>query len=196
MSTRGSVDWFFDYISPFAYLQRHRIAEVAEVADITFRPVLFAGLLRNWEHKGPAEIPGKRVLTFRHAHWLAEKMGVPYRMPDSHPFNPIKALRLTIALGCTVEVINTIFDAIWVDGLLPENEADWKEILNRLSVENGALALKNELFGVPTFVANGHLFWGLDTTDMLLDYLSNPSFFEDPEMKRILYTKPSTTRRV
>jgi len=212
MSTRPNVDWYFDYVSPFAYLQRHRLDEVAAVANITLRPVLFAGLLRQWEHKGPAEIPGKRVVTFRQAQWLAGKMGVPYRLPDHHPFNPLKALRITVALGCNVDVVKTIFDAIWVDGLAPDTDEGWSAIIQRLDIdnaedlladpqvkgalqENGDLALKNDLFGVPTFVANGHLFWGLDTTDMLLDYLSNPSFFDDPEMRRILSTKPSTTRR-
>ena len=207
MRAPQKVDWYFDYVSPFAYLQRHRLDEVAAVAEIVYHPVLFAGLLRKWEHKGPAEIPGKRILTFRHAKWLAAKMGVPYKLPKHHPFNPLKVLRLTVALGCIATVVKTIFDSIWIDGLMPDDPDGWRAILKNLGIqdakglladpsvksvlqENGNRALENDLFGVPTFVANGHLFWGLDT-----DYLSNPNFFEDPEMKRILSVNPSTTRR-
>ena len=212
MNSVKQVDWYFDYISPFAYLQSHRLEEIAEQVKIRYRPVLFAGLLRHWEHKGPAEIPGKRVLTFRYANWLAGKLGIPYRLPDHHPFNPLRALRLTLALGCSDHVIRTIFRAIWVDGLMPDTQEGWHAILERLQVENsealisqasvkstlrdnGEQAVAQEVFGVPTFVAGGQLFWGLDATDMLLDYLSNPHLFEDPEMVRILDVKPSTTRR-
>ena len=206
------VDWYFDYVSPFAYLQNCRLGEVSKLADITYRPVLFAGLLRQWETKGPAEIPGKRLLTYRHAHWLAGKMGVPYRMPPHHPFNPLRALRLTIALGCGADVVQTIFQSIWVDGLLPDSEDGWAAIIERLGIsdvdellagpsvklalqENGDRAAAQEVFGVPTFVADGHLFWGVDTTDMLLDFLSHPGLFEDPEMARLPTVAPSTSRR-
>ncbi|MCW9045303.1 MAG: 2-hydroxychromene-2-carboxylate isomerase [Alphaproteobacteria bacterium] len=207
-----SISWYFDYVSPFAYLQSTRLAEVAKQADITFKPVLFAGMLRHWEHKGPAEIPGKRILTFRHAQWLANKMGVPYHLPESHPFNPLKALRLTIALGCTTEVVESIFETIWVDGLTPDSEKGWFAITKKLGIENpeellstpevkatlqnnGTQALTVNIFGVPTFEIDGELFWGVDTTDMLLDYLDNPGLFEENEMKRIFQVEPSTVRR-
>ncbi len=208
-----SIDWYFDYVSPFAYLQSHRLDEVAAQAEIIYRPVLFAGLLRHWEHKGPVEIPGKKLLTYRHAHWLAGRMGVPYRLPPHHPFSPLKALRLTLALGCGAEVVKTIFNAIWADGLLPDDEDGWREITKRLGVEeaedkltdpdvkaalqqNGEDAIEAQVFGVPTFVADGQIFWGVDTTDMLLDYLAEPEMFEDPELARLATVEPSSQRRM
>lgn len=53
------ADWYFDFISPFAYLQFVRLGELAG-ARLRLRPVLFAGLLQHWGQLGPAEIPAKR----------------------------------------------------------------------------------------------------------------------------------------
>jgi len=65
------VDWYFDVISPFAYLASQRLDPLR--AHVTLRPVpvLFAGLLGHWHTKGPAEIPPMRRFTFRHITCLA-----------------------------------------------------------------------------------------------------------------------------
>lgn len=212
MSARPAIDWYFDYISPFAYLQSHRLDEVAEYADIRFRPVLFAGLLRHWEHKGPVEIPGKKLMTYRYAHWLAQQMGIPYKTPDCHPFNPLAALRLTLALDCRPDAIRAIFRTIWGEGLRPDTDAGWQAIIKRLDaedaedmlgdpavkaalMENGQAAIEAKVFGVPTFVANGELFWGVDTTDMLIAYLKEPGMFQASEWARLEGIEPSAKRR-
>ena len=91
--------WYFDFISPFAYLQWQELARLPESLKISHRPVLFAGLLNHWGHKGPAEIPAKRRHTYRYCRWLAEQRNIPFTLPPAHPFNPLKALRLAVALG-------------------------------------------------------------------------------------------------
>ena len=53
------ADWYFDYVSPFAYLQLEGFDRLPDDLVIRAKPVLFAGLLGYWEHKGPAEIPAK-----------------------------------------------------------------------------------------------------------------------------------------
>ena len=54
-----TLDWYFDFISPFPYLQLARFDEFPEDVEIRPRPVLFAGLLHPWGQKGPAEIKSK-----------------------------------------------------------------------------------------------------------------------------------------
>ena len=54
-----TLDWYFDVISPFAYLQFQRLREVEARAQVRRVPVLFAGLLEHWGQKGPAEIVPK-----------------------------------------------------------------------------------------------------------------------------------------
>ena len=56
-----AADWYFDFVSPYSCLCLHRLAELAGEVTIAYRPVLFAGLLKHWGQKGPAEIPAKRL---------------------------------------------------------------------------------------------------------------------------------------
>ncbi len=194
------LDWYFDYISPFAYLQLARHPDLMQRPQTRLRPVLFAGFLNEWGHKGPAEIPPKKVHTFRLATWQAAQCGVAMCCPPAHPFNPLHALRLTIALGGRYDVVKTIFEFIWREGRSIADE--WPALLARLGVDNanalladeqvkatlrsnGAEAIQIGVFGVPTFVAGNELFWGEDATGMLRDYIANPALFESVEMKRI-----------
>src|SRR4029077_7260879 len=113
-SSTPSIDWYFDFVSPFSYICLHRMGDLP--ADITYRPVLFAGLLNHWGQKGPAEIPAKRRYTYRWCHWWSEHLGIPFRFPAAPPFNPPPHLRLALAAGPTAQVVGRIFDAIWTTG--------------------------------------------------------------------------------
>ena len=101
MSTPINSRWYFDLISPFAYLHFKQFHRLPADFKIEYVPVLFAGLLKFWGHKGPAEIPGKRIYTYRHIIWLAKHLEIPFKVPTSHPFNSLYALRLLIAAGPT-----------------------------------------------------------------------------------------------
>jgi len=200
MST--TIDWYFDFISPFAYLQQARFSHFPNEIVIKPKPVLFAGLLNHWEHKGPAEITAKRIFTYQHAVWLGKKMDIPLNMPPAHPFNPLKALRLTIALENDMSLIGQIFNYIWKHGLSLDDENSWNTFTSDLNIKNveqlctqaevkNRLRLNTEeainvgVFGVPTIIANEHLFWGVDATDMYLEYWKNPNFFDEEQMKKI-----------
>ncbi|MCP5367542.1 MAG: DsbA family protein [Hyphomicrobiales bacterium] len=195
------VEFYFDFLSPFAYLANHRLDDLPGDVEVVFRPVLFAGLLNHWGHKGPAEIPGKRRFTFRQTQWLARRMGVPYRSPRNIPFNPLRALRLCLALGATRGAVDGLFACVWQKGWLPDDDDDWHRMAAHMGapdaslriaapevkqalLDNGDRATAAGVFGVPTFVADGHLFWGVDAVDFLLDYLRDPALFDDPAMRQ------------
>ena len=72
------IDWYFDPISPYAYLALAELHTLAPLARIRLRPVLFAGLLGQWDNVGPAEIPPKRVWTYRFCAWQAAQKGIPF----------------------------------------------------------------------------------------------------------------------
>jgi len=202
---------YVDFVSPYAYLAMKLLDEVAGRLDIEIRPVLFAGLLNHWENKGPAEIPPKRIHTFRTVRWYADKNGIEYKMPPHHPFNPLRALRLAIALGSTRDVVDAIFDQIWRHGNLPDDAGGWAAIQSALQVTdgdsltadpvvkdqlraNGEAAVADDVFGVPTFVVDGEGFWGVDSMDMLIDWLDGRLDLADAEAQRILTIKPSAER--
>ena len=50
---------------------------------------------------------------------------------------------------------------------------------------NGEVAVGLGVFGVPTAVVDGELFWGFDATLMLKGYLANPEMFKRGEMARV-----------
>ncbi|OQW60458.1 MAG: hypothetical protein A4S17_00780 [Proteobacteria bacterium HN_bin10] len=110
------ADWYFDYISPYPYLQMWRFSTLPPDLTIRARPVLFAALLDHWGHKGPAEIPRKMRQTYFYTRWIAEARGLDFVGPRRHPFNPLALLRLTIAAGSTLVAAKTIYEHIWGQG--------------------------------------------------------------------------------
>ena len=89
------ADWYFDFVSPFSYLQCERLQ--AHAASMRPHPVVFAAVLDANGQKGPAEIAAKRVFSYRFVVWRAMALGFPFMFPHSHPFYPIALLRLSIA---------------------------------------------------------------------------------------------------
>ena len=196
------ADWYFDFVSPYSYLQLMAFKRLPDSLEIRYRPVLFAGLLKHWSQKGPAEIPGKRRQTYRECQWLADRAGIPFKFPDVHPFNPLRALRLCIALGTEPAIVGAIFEFIFAEGRNLQSDDEWHALAERLEVEdadalisepavkerlreNTEEAVRRGVYGVPTFAVGDELFWGADKTDMLLDYLADPALFSRGEMARI-----------
>src|SRR5436309_5341311 len=95
------VDFYFDFVSPYAWVAAHQLGAVRDCTAATFRyvPVLFAGLLDHHANVGPAEIPAKRRYTFVDAQRWAMHLGLEFRSPPAHPFNPLKPLRVTSAVA-------------------------------------------------------------------------------------------------
>ena len=176
-----TVDWYFDFVSPFAYLQSERLATLAPKLRVRYRPVLFAALLAAHGQKGPAEIARKRVFTYRYAVWLARRQGVALKMPHEHPFNPLPLLRLAIACDCAPDAVHRIFRFVWRDGRLPDLPIEWDELARDLRLpdaqrrigeadvkdalrRNTDEAIARGVFGVPTLMVGDELFWGVDAT--------------------------------
>ena len=116
VATDVPLRWYFDFISPFAYLQWPKVRALLDTHAIVPVPILFGAVLDAVGQKGPAEIPRKREFTYRHVAWQARQQGIALRFPPAHPFNPLAALRLCIAAGSTPEAITAIYDWIWAQG--------------------------------------------------------------------------------
>jgi 2-hydroxychromene-2-carboxylate isomerase len=195
-----SLNWYFDFVSPFSYICLHRLKELPPGVAIEYRPVLFAGLLEHWGQKGPAEIAPKRRYTYRWCQWWAQSLGIPFRFPAGHPFNPLPHLRLCIAAGSTPEAVRRIFDSLWTTGADAADPAAFSALARGLGVDEarlGAQELKDTLrrntqqaaergvFGVPTFEIEGELFWGADSIGFLNTYLAAPAALHNDEMRRV-----------
>jgi len=198
----ATVDWYFDFVSPFAYLQSEQLGELGAKTRVRYRPVLFAALLSAHGHKGPAEIARKRVFTYRFVVWRAKRLGIPLKMPHEHPFNPLPLLRLAIACDGAPDAVHRIFRFVWRDGRLPDLPIEWAELVNDLRLpdadrriqdpevkdalrRNTDEAIARGVFGVPTIAVGDELFWGADATAMAADYIAAGSRWTDPEYERV-----------
>lgn len=77
MNTATTATWYFDFVSPFAYLQLEQFERLPPTLTIEPRPIVLGALLAHWGQKAPAEIAAKRVFTYRHAQYRADKLGIP-----------------------------------------------------------------------------------------------------------------------
>jgi 2-hydroxychromene-2-carboxylate isomerase len=206
------ANWYFDFVSPFAYLQSEQLASLGPRVSIRYRPVLFAGLLGANGQKGPAEIPSKRAFTYRFCLWQAKTLDVPLRFPPEHPFNPLPLLRLAIACDSTADAVHRIFRFVWRDGRLPDLPIEWAELAGSLGMHDAdariaTAEVKDELrrntdeaiargvFGVPTLAIGDELFWGADATAMAADYVAAGCRFDDPEYARVAALPIGAARR-
>lgn len=153
------IRFFYDPISPYAYLAFERLPEalMGHSVRVRYQPVLFAALLKAHGQLGPAEIPGKREWTYRQASWLAHHHGVPLDLPAEHPFNPLALLRL--GLSCASEeapgqawcssrwVTEQLLHHVWLGGhsaTEPQRLADLQARLQDHMAQRGRLWLAPE----------------------------------------------------
>ena len=207
-----SADWYFDFVSPFAYLQSEQLASLGPRVAVRYRPVLFAGLLEATGQKGPAEIAAKRTFTYRFVVWQAKRLGVPLKFPPEHPFNPLPLLRLALACDCDPQAVQRIFRFVWRDGRLPDLPIEWAELTSELGIRDGETliasadikdalrrntdeAVARGVFGVPTLAIGNELFWGADATAMAADYVAAGCRFDDPEYARVAQLPVGAARR-
>jgi 2-hydroxychromene-2-carboxylate isomerase len=185
------VDFYFDYLSPFAYFAALRLPELCRTrgARLRYRPVLFAGLLDHWGQRGPAEIPPKAIHTFKLCARYAALHEVPFRSPRFHPYRPLDALRVSlkdVAGDGQPKVVEAIFHAGWGEGadLADRGELaaaidaaglDGDALMNRASEPTAKSRLRAEteqaiergVFGIPTMIVADELFWGVDQLEYL-----------------------------
>ena len=192
------ITFYLDFISPYAYLAFEKLPEalMGHSYSVTYKPILFAALLKHHGQLGPAEIAPKRDWTYRQVLWLAHSHGIELQLPASHPFNPLELLRLAVACDARGEpnryVCETIFRHAWRGGAQAADPARLQALTAQLApgraVQDATVkaqlkahtdeALALGLFGVPSFVVDGKLFWGLDALPMLQAYLAGDPWFE------------------
>lgn len=212
--------FYFDFISPYAYVAWTQIHALAEKHGRTVEPtpILFAALLNAMGHKGPAEIPAKRVYVFkdvcRKAHRLGLALPIP---PPNHPFNPLIGLRAAL-FPCDAKVqrrfIDGLYAATWAGGGGIETEAAVGAIATRAGLpadevlafaksdaakstlkKNSEAAIEKGVFGVPTVSVDGELFWGIDSLDLLDDFLAGKDPLSADYVSRWQHITASATRK-
>lgn len=188
--------FYFDFISPYAFLAWTQIRKIASESGRSVEPVpvLFAALLDAHGQKGPAEIPAKRRYLFKDIARKAHRLGVAsVAPPPAHPFNPLAALRvasLPSAPATREAIIDALYTAAWtrreaidtadavsrvlsevgLDGPSLVAEAQTPAAKERLRVATD-VAIQRGIFGVPAVLDGEELFWGTDSLPDLESHL-------------------------
>ena len=202
----NDVHFYFDFISPYAWLAFKALPKSLEGIShrVHYHPVVFGAMLKHHGQLGPAEMPGKRDWTYRQVMWLAKQQGTDLQMPASHPFNSLALLRLAVAASDNGQpnryVVESIFKHVWCTGLEASDGERFAAFqLHLFSQANVSLkdpqsvevkqllqqqtqqAIDLGLFGVPSMVVNGQVFWGQDALPMLRAYLQGDAWFESAD---------------
>jgi 2-hydroxychromene-2-carboxylate isomerase len=217
--SKAPLDFHFDFVSPYAYLGWTQIHALAGRHGREVRPVptLFAALLQSSGTLGPAEIPNKRVYIFKDVLRIAALLGVKVEPPRSHPFNPLLALRvagLPMEPDARRRVVDALYGAVWGGGGGLESREDVARALGGAGFDGEAMlaraaeqeakerlrtatdrAIAAGVFGVPTVVADGEVFWGCDSFPHLERFLEGKDPVAGHDMSRYLSIKASATRR-
>ena len=204
------LDWYFDFISPFAYLQWRRLRRDHPEVALNPKPLLFAAILNHVGQLGPAEIPQKRRHTYRIVLWQARAAGIPLHFPPAHPFNPLPALRLCLAAPDRMQAIDAIFAHIWEHGRLADSVEALADVAASLGIDDPAAIARDEVkrellangeeamalgvFGVPTLRVRDELFWGNDAPELALAFARDPGTL-DAEMRRVDAIPEAVQRR-
>jgi 2-hydroxychromene-2-carboxylate isomerase len=183
------IEFYFDPISPFAYLGSVQIERVAARLgrSVEWKPVLIGvTILKVMGLKPLPETPLKGPYLKHDAVRLAEYFGVPFRYHGFTGINSLAALRAFAVLkerdAALAKVLaQKIFSRLWVHGLNITAAGDVAEEASGLGIDAPALlrdietdharnllkqqvdaAIGRGVFGVPYFVVDGEPMWGVD----------------------------------
>ena len=191
-----SIDFYFDFISPYSYLAHKRIINIEKIEKIKFvyKPILLGGLHNLRKITPAAFIEAKKKFTVHDCKMVAKKFQIEFKFNDKFPINSINLMRgiLTVDENIKKKYINDFFNAYWSLNLDLSNEKTVKKILNNLNIDPNSFFEKiaeqrikdklkkltqesfdKDIFGAPTFIVNNKLFWGQDRLDYALDECKN-----------------------
>jgi len=189
------IRFYFDYISPNAYLAWTQLPALAQRNGCSIEPVpvLFAGLLEAHRQLGPAEVAPKMQWMWRNIARKATLIGVPLNAPVFHPFNPLLSLRvssLPLQPEQKLRLIDALFGAVWIRSLHVAEPTVVEQVAEEAGLDGAALivqasqaeckaqlrkqtdqAIAEGVFGVPTMAVGTELFWGYDDLPFLQRFL-------------------------
>ena len=189
------VEYFFDYVSPFAYLADTQLPALAQRtgAEIVHRPFFLGGVMQATKNSPPITVPNKGRYMFVEIQRWAKRYGVPANPNPHFPVNTLTAMRVAVAaLGEPRfgDLHRALFRAVWVDGKNLADEAVLEATVAAAGLDAAALlprakeqaakdalrrnteeAVERGAFGAPTFFVGDEMFWGNDRLDFVEEAL-------------------------
>jgi 2-hydroxychromene-2-carboxylate isomerase len=188
------LEFWYEFASTYSYLSAMRIETLAASAgvEILWKPLLLGPIFRaqGWDTSPFNIYPVKGRYMVRDMERLAAARGLPFRLPSPFPQNSLHAARLALiglAEGWGVAFTRAVYEAEFAGGANIGDKRVLAGLLTRLSLDAGALLARAEtpetkqrlrqqteeaqelgIFGAPSFLAGGELFWGDDRLEQAL----------------------------
>ena len=190
-----SIDFYFDIISPYAYLAYKQLNSLENLKQIKFnyKPILLGGLHKLAGITAPAFNEYKMKNMKNDCNLIASKKNIKFQWNDKFPINSLKIMRGYLSVNEEKKDIylETFFNAYWSDNTNLEDIEEIKNLLRKIDIDINKffddlenieikeklkkitnLAFEKEVFGAPTFIVNDKLFWGQDRLDYALEEYS------------------------
>ena len=187
-----SIDFYFDIISPYAYLAYQQLNSLKKTKQIVFNynPILLGGLHKLAGITAPAFNEFKMKNMKNDCNLIASKKNIKFHWNDKFPINSLKIMRGYLSVNDEKKDIylETFFNAYWRDNIDLDNIEEIKSVLKIIDIESNKFfndledieikeklkeitnsAFKKEVFGAPTFIVNNKLFWGQDRLDYAIE---------------------------
>ena len=188
----NSIDFYFDFISPYSYLAYQKLIRIntENKIKINYRPVLLGGLHKLGEITAPAFNERKMKNMRDDCELVAKKNNIKFKWNSNFPVNSLHLMRGFLVIDDKIknEYIDICFKAYWRDDINISEENKISEILKNCKIEIlkflkdiqnpkikdelkqlTKMAFDKNVFGAPTFVVNNKLFWGQDRLEYAVE---------------------------
>lgn len=191
-----TIEFYFDFGSPTAYLAYCRLGQLANQYKLTiqYKPMLLGGVFKAAANASPITVPAKgKYMLEQDLPRFARRYDVPLNFNPHFPINTLNLMRGAIAateLDCLDNYLQATFKAVWVDGknmgdsdivatVLTEAGLDAEAIINRSQtpevkaqlISNTEGAVARGVFGAPTMFMNDAMYFGQDRLDFIEESL-------------------------
>jgi 2-hydroxychromene-2-carboxylate isomerase len=189
----ATLEFFYDFVSPYSYLASTRVEAVAARAGATirWRPFLLGGVFKATENHAPIENPAKGRHMWVDLERWARRLGVPFKRPDPFPYSSILALRAAFAAeaaGTLVPYTHAVYRAAWGEGRDVASPEALAAVLTAAGLDGPGLvaaapghkealmkqtqsAIDRGAFGAPACFVGEQLFIGNDRLDFVEEAL-------------------------
>jgi 2-hydroxychromene-2-carboxylate isomerase len=193
------IEFWFDFSSPYAYFASETVERFAAETGRSFvwRPFLLGVIFAKTNMAPLVKMPIRGDYARRDCDRIARLLGVPFALPESHPYAATMASRAYYWLEANrpeqaVNFARAVFRAHFADGRDPSDPSVIADIAGVLDIPSDELlqtsqsdemkgelkrrvdeAVAKNVFGSPFFIADGEPFWGWDRMPMMRQWIEN-----------------------
>jgi 2-hydroxychromene-2-carboxylate isomerase len=193
-----TIEFYFDFGSPTAYLAWTQLPQLAAAAgaELVYKPVLLGGIFQATHNASPMMVPAKGKYMLSDLARFARRYGVTLNMNPHFPINTLQMMRGAVGLQARMPerfgaYVEALYRGMWVEQLNLNDPAVLGTTLARAGFEPQAMlaligdpqvkellkseteaAVQRGLFGVPVMFVGGEMYFGQDRLDFVREALA------------------------